>query len=155
MLDVQARCHSRSSSRPTCPGLRSCCHGHRGQPERARRRADGAAHLPDAKGATLYIQEWVPVNPDKEILAASRPVQTKWGQGWLLRQGEELIAIWIDIGPLRASIYTTDQTLLPKEQLLAMAETMGPASNRQVFSFVLKPPQDSKWSRRRRPFEVP
>jgi hypothetical protein len=93
------------------------------------------------KGSTMFIREWVPVNPDKEILAASRPIQTKWGDGWLLRQGERLIAIWVDIGPLRASIYTTDQSVLPKEDLLAVAETMGPASNRQVFDFIVDPPE--------------
>ncbi len=93
------------------------------------------------EGATLFIREWVPVNPDKEVLAASRPIQTKWGQGWLLRQGEALIAIWVDIGPLRASIYTRNQNVLPREELLAVAETMGPASNRQVFDFILNPPQ--------------
>jgi hypothetical protein len=92
-------------------------------------------------GESLFIREWVPVNPDKEILAASRPIQTKWGQGWLLRQGEALIAIWVDIGPLRASIYTRDQSVLPREELLAVAETMGPASNRQVFDFILNPPE--------------
>lgn len=92
-------------------------------------------------GATLFIREWVPVNPDKEILASSRPIETKWGQGWLLRQGEGLMAIWIDIGPLRASIYTGDQDLLPSEKLLAVADTMGPASNRQVFDFLLHPPE--------------
>jgi len=90
---------------------------------------------------TLFVREWVPVNPEKEILAASRPVQTKWGQGWMLRQGEALIAIWVDIGPLRASIYTRDQNVLPREELLAVAETMGPASNRQVFDFLLNPPE--------------
>ncbi len=93
------------------------------------------------KGSTLFIREWVPVNPDKEILAASRPVQTKWGRGWFLRQGEGLIVIWVDVGPLRASIYTTDQSVLPKEELLAAAETMGPASNRQVFDFIVNPPE--------------
>jgi hypothetical protein len=92
-------------------------------------------------GETLFIRQWVPVNPEKEVLAASRPVQTKWGQGWLLRQGEALIAIWVDIGPLRASIYTRDQKVLPREELLAVAETMGPASNRQVFDFLLNPPE--------------
>lgn len=96
---------------------------------------------PTKKGQPLFIRQWVPVNPDKEILAASRPVQTKWGQGWLLKQGEGLIAIWIDIGPLRASIYTPDQRLIDKEHLLAIAETMGPASNRQVFDFVVDPPE--------------
>jgi hypothetical protein len=96
---------------------------------------------PTRKGMPLFIREWVPVNPDKEILAASRPVQTKWGQGWMLRQGEGLIAIWVDIGPLRVSIYTSDQRLIDREHLLAIAETMGPASNRQVFDFILDPPE--------------
>jgi hypothetical protein len=96
---------------------------------------------PAPKGSPLFIRQWVPVNPDKEILAASRPVQTKWGQGWLLKQGEGLIAIWVDIGPLRASIYTSDQRLIDREHLLAIAETMGPASNRQVFDFILNPPE--------------
>jgi hypothetical protein len=93
-----------------------------------------------SKGQTLFIRQWVPVNPEKEILASSRPVETKWGSGWLLRQGEGLIAIWVDIGPLRASIFTSDQTLLSPEELLVVADTMGPASNRQVFNFVLDPP---------------
>ncbi len=97
-----------------------------------------------SNGATLFVREWVPVNPDMEVLASSHPIQTKWGRGWLLKQGEGLGAIWIDIGPLRASIYTPDLTLLAKEQLLAIAETMGPASNRQVFSFVAEPPKISE-----------
>jgi hypothetical protein len=92
-------------------------------------------------GATLFIREWVPINPEKEILAGSRPIQTKWGQGWLLRQGEGLLALWVNIGPLRASIYTTRQDLLSQEKLLAAAETMGPASNRQAFSFIVDPPE--------------
>jgi hypothetical protein len=93
------------------------------------------------KGQTLFIREWVPVNPDKEILASSRPIETKWGPGWMLRQGEDLLAIWIDVGPLRASLYTRDQKLIPRETLLAIAETMGPASNRQVFNFIVNPPE--------------
>ena len=74
-------------------------------------------------------------------MPSSRPIQTDWGQAWFLRQGEGLIAIWINVGPLRASIYTADQKLLSQEQLLAVANTMGPASDRQVFSFVLEPPK--------------
>ncbi len=93
------------------------------------------------EGQTLFIREWVPVNPEKEILAASRPIETKWGPAWMLRQGEDLLAIWVDIGPLRASIYTRDQALIPRETMLAIAETMGPASNRQVFNFIVNPPQ--------------
>jgi hypothetical protein len=93
------------------------------------------------QGQTMYLKEWVPVNPDKEVLASSRPIQTEWGNGWLLRQGTDLIAIWVDIGPLRVSIYTINQDVLPTEELLAAAETLGPASNRQVFSFIVDPPE--------------
>jgi hypothetical protein len=92
-------------------------------------------------GAALFIRQWVPVNPASEILASSRPVVTKWGQGWFLKQGEGLIAMWIDVGPLRASIYTATQEVLSQEELLVVADTMGPASNRQVFDFVLDPPK--------------
>ena len=93
------------------------------------------------KGQPLFIREWVPVSPDLEIMATSRPIQTKWGQGWLLNQAGDLLVLWIDIGPLRTAIMSTNMDLLPAEQLLALAETMGPASNRQVFSFVVDPPE--------------
>lgn len=92
------------------------------------------------KNETLYIQEWVPINPDMETLASSHPIETKWGEGWLLKEGENLAAIWADIGPLRASIYTRDMNVLPVENLLAVANNMGPASNRQVFSFIVDVP---------------
>lgn len=93
------------------------------------------------KGATLFVREWVPVNPDMEILAASRPIETKWGKGWLLAQSETMMALWVDVGPLRASIYTPSVDVLSKEQLLEMAQTLGPPSNQQVFTFVVDPPQ--------------
>jgi hypothetical protein len=95
----------------------------------------------DKKGVSLFIREWVPVNPDMETLASSRPVETKWGKGWLLRQGESLVALWSDIGPMRVSIYTPNPVELPAEQILAIADNMGPASNRQVFSFLLDTPR--------------
>lgn len=96
---------------------------------------------PTPEGASLFIREWVPVNPSLEILAASHPVETKWGRGWLLKQGEDLIALWVDIGPLRVSIFTTNQLLVDKEHLLAIGEALGPASNQQVFSFIVNPPE--------------
>jgi len=90
---------------------------------------------------TLFVRQWVPVNPDKEILAGSRPIQTKWGRGLLLTQGGEgMIALWLDIGPLRVSVYTENTRLVSREQLLNIGETMGPASNIQVFSFSLEQP---------------
>ncbi|RPJ41050.1 MAG: hypothetical protein EHM21_13735, partial [Chloroflexi bacterium] len=91
-------------------------------------------------GPPLFIREWIPVNPDMEILAGSRPVETKWGKGWMLKQDLDLLVLWVSIGPMRASIYTPDQTLIDKEHLLAIGESLGPASNRQVFSFVVNPP---------------
>jgi hypothetical protein len=94
-----------------------------------------------SKNESLYIQEWVPVNPEMETLSSSRPIETKWGKGWLLKEGDALAAIWADIGPLRASIYTRDLKILPVENLLAVANNMGPASNRQVFNFIVEPPK--------------
>jgi hypothetical protein len=91
-------------------------------------------------GSALFVKEWLPVHPAMEILAASRPVQTNWGPGWMLKQGEDLLVIWVDIGPLRASIYTSDLTLVDRDHILAIANNMGPASNRQVFNFVVDPP---------------
>jgi hypothetical protein len=91
-------------------------------------------------GPKLYVHEWVPGNPQRETLANSRPIKTKWGKGWLLQQ-EGLSAVWTDVGPTRTSIYTGDVGKISREQLLAMAESLGPASNRVVFSFVAQPPQ--------------
>jgi hypothetical protein len=90
-----------------------------------------------SNGGTLYLREWVPVNPKLEILAASRPIETKWGRGWLLSQGEDLAALWVDIGPLRVSVYSQSLDQIKKEEILMVADTLGPASNRQVFSFVV------------------
>lgn len=89
------------------------------------------------KGLTVYLREWVPVNPGMEILASSRPIETKWGRGWLLKHGEALGTIWVNVGPMRVSLFTPSVKLLSAEDLLAMAESLGPASNRQVFSFVV------------------
>jgi len=92
-----------------------------------------------AEGATVTLQEWVPVNPSLEILSASRPIVTKWGRAWLLSEGNDLSAIWADVGPTRVSVFTTDLSVLPNENLLALANTLGPASNKQVFSFKAAP----------------
>jgi hypothetical protein len=92
------------------------------------------------KGAPLFIREWLPVHSDQESLNASLPISTKWGPGWLLRQGKGLIALWVDIGPLRASIYSPSQEVVPAEILLAIADTMGPASNLRVTDSLAHPP---------------
>lgn len=93
------------------------------------------------KDDTLFIKQWVPINPDKEVLAGSRPVQTVWGQGWMIDQGDGLVALWVDVGPTRLSIFSPAQKNLNREQILKMAETLGPASSSQVFDFVLDLPE--------------
>ncbi len=92
-------------------------------------------------GATVFIRQWVPGNPAKEVLYGSIPIQTKWGKGWLLSQGTSLSAIWVDIGPLRVSIYTQRVDVLPNERILQIADTLGPPSNQQVFFFSVATPQ--------------
>ncbi len=86
-------------------------------------------------GKSVFLRQWMPVNPEKEILAYSRPIVTKWGSGWLYRQGDTLRAMWIDIGPTRVSVFSGDLDVVPEGQLLAIAETLGPPSNNQVFYF--------------------
>ena len=91
------------------------------------------------KGGIVTVREWVPINPDLEILASSRPIETKWGPGWYLKQGADLAAVWADVGPLRVSLYSQTLDRISGEQLLQAAETLGPASNKQVFTFVVNP----------------
>jgi len=106
------------------------------------------------EGKTVTVQEWVPVNPDLESLAASRPIETKWGRGWFLKQGEDLVAVWTDVGPTRVSVFTTSLDVLPAGKVLAVAETLGPASNKQVFSFDAKPRRIKEMAPPE-PFKVP
>jgi len=98
-------------------------------------------HTP--QGATLFLREWVPVNPDMEVLASSRPIITKWGKGWLLTQGGSLSVVWVDVGPLRVSAYTNHMEVVPRENLVGIANSVGPASARQVFTFSLENPSVS------------
>jgi hypothetical protein len=93
------------------------------------------------KGAAIFIQQWVPANPQIETLSGSRIIETKWGKSWLLTQGTEgLIAVWVDIGPLRVSLASSDRVAVSREQLVLAAETLGLASNMQAFSFVTELP---------------
>lgn len=87
--------------------------------------------------ATLFIKEWLPGNPTLETLANSRPIQTKWGKGWMLTESDVLVALWVDIGPTRVSLYTTRPREITRELILTIAETLGPPSNNQVFYFDL------------------
>ena len=70
-------------------------------------------------------------------LGPSRPSGAKGGCS---SQGDTLNAIWVDVGPLRASLYSPSVKVISKEQLLEMANTLGPASNQQVFYFSVEKP---------------
>jgi len=87
------------------------------------------------KGVVLFLRQWVPANPDMETLVNSRPIETKWGKGWLLTQANSLIALWVDIGPLRVSLSTPNVDIISREQLLLTANTLGLAMDMQVQSF--------------------
>ena len=66
------------------------------------------------KGGVLFIREWVPINPDLEVMATSRPIQTKWGRGWLLNQAGNLLVMWVDVGPLRIAFMSPSLDVLPQ-----------------------------------------
>jgi hypothetical protein len=86
---------------------------------------------------TVFIHQWVPVNPTMETLSGSRVIETKWGKSWLLTEGTDgLIAVWVDVGPLRVSISCPSQTTMTREQLVLAANTLGLVSDLQVYSFV-------------------
>ncbi|NLT42261.1 MAG: hypothetical protein GXX93_06280 [Anaerolineae bacterium] len=92
------------------------------------------------KGATIFIREWVPMDPSLETLSGSRPIQTRWGKGYMLTQSQQsLCALWVDVGPLRTSVYSHNMDQITREQIVGIGNSMGPASNRQVFTFSLEP----------------
>lgn len=94
-----------------------------------------------SKGAALFMYQWVPANPDMETLNGSRIIETKWGKSWLLTEGEDgLIALWVDVGPLRISLYSPNQRYISRQQLVLAANTLGLASNMQVYSFTSQLP---------------
>ena len=96
------------------------------------------------KNAAIHIREWVPGNPALETLNGSRPVETRWGKGYLLTYGGpegvgSMSDIWVDLGQLRISISTGNLDVVSREDLLQMANTLGLASNLQVYNFVSEP----------------
>lgn len=87
------------------------------------------------KGAALFFRQWVPANPDMETLVNSRPIETKWGKGWLLTQARTLVSLWVDVGPLRISVSTHNVDVVSREQILLAANSLGLAMDMQVQSF--------------------
>jgi hypothetical protein len=92
------------------------------------------------KGQTVYVTEWIPAHPELEILENSHPIETSWGKGYLfVPSGNSLGTLWVDVGPLRVSISTNAVTKVKSEDLVRAANTLGLASDLQVFHFVNEP----------------
>jgi hypothetical protein len=93
------------------------------------------------KKSAIFFKQWVPGFPEKEILNNSVPIETNWGKGWLLTQtdGKGMGTIWVDIGQLRVSVSSANLKLVPPAQLLQMANTLGLASEDQVYTFKTDP----------------
>ena len=109
----------------------------------------------NSEGGPLFIRQWVPVNPEMETLVGSRPIETKWGKGWLLTQAKSgLVCLWVDVGPLRISMTTYDLNVITREELVLAASTLGLASNLQAYTFYTELPS-IKGVAPPPPFQVP
>jgi hypothetical protein len=83
---------------------------------------------PTEEGEALYLREWIPLDPSKEILAGSRPVETSWGPGWLRTQGRQLIVLWADVGSVRVSTFANSQEVVSPDEVFRIVSTLTPAS---------------------------
>jgi len=93
------------------------------------------------KKAAIFIRQWVPGNPDLENLVGSFPIETKWGKGYLMEQGKGTVigTVWVMVGPLRIAVQSSNLDVVSKEQLVQIANTMGLASQDQVYTFKMDP----------------
>ena len=96
-----------------------------------------AYHTP--QGAMLFVREWVPGNPEKEILANSRPIETKWGKGWLLSESDTLAALWVCWPNSSVGLYSKCRRAAAREGA-GHCRKPGTGINRQVFTFVVDQP---------------
>jgi hypothetical protein len=92
---------------------------------------------PAQQGAALFARQWVPNDPRREVLAGSRAIATKWGEAALLERAGRLAALWVDVGALRVALYSPNPSAFSAEQLVQIAESLGPVSGRRVST---KPP---------------
>jgi hypothetical protein len=91
-------------------------------------------------GSAIYLTQWIPSNPDLEILNGSHPIETRWGKGYLyVPSGNNLGTVWVDVGPLRVSVSTNKIAVIKQEDLVRSADTLGLASDLQVFHFENEP----------------
>ena len=92
----------------------------------------------ECKGATIFTASGCEDPPWRRYPALA--IETRWGKGYMLTQSQQsLCALWVDVGPLRTSIYSHNMDQITREQIVGIGNSMGPASNRQVFTFSLEP----------------
>ena len=92
------------------------------------------------QGATLFVREWVPGNPDKEILANSRPIRDQVGQGLAIGTKRDAGSAVGGCRPdARFDLYAQRRRAAARESP-GHGRDLGPASNQQVFTFVVDQP---------------
>jgi hypothetical protein len=91
--------------------------------------------------ASVFVSEWIPISPTLETLVRSRPIETKWGRGYLLADPSSgQTTAWADIGALRVAIDSPSGDPVSPEIVLAILNSMGPAANQQVSSMIAEQP---------------
>ncbi len=108
------------------------------------------------KKAAIFFRQWVPGNAEMENLNKSVPIETKWGKGFLMTQGGKsgIGELWVMVGQLRVAIASSNLQICSPEQLLQMANTIGLASEDQVYTFKMDP-LEIHGAAPPAPFEVP
>ncbi|MBI4785501.1 MAG: cupredoxin domain-containing protein [Chloroflexi bacterium] len=86
--------------------------------------------------SAVIVREWMPGRASQETLIGALPIDTKWGKGLLRAESQQTLAVWADIGSVRVGVYSPPGSVLSREELLGILETMGPAANRQVSSYL-------------------
>jgi hypothetical protein len=87
------------------------------------------------RGAALFIREWIPADPGKELQVPARLLGVKWGTGWMMPQGRGMVAIWLDVSSLWSSIYMPYRYLIVRDVPLSTEDPTVSLGKRQVLDF--------------------
>ncbi len=91
------------------------------------------------KGAVISFRQWVPGDLQGDVPNGSRPIETRWGTGWLLTQPAPAGSIRVDIGQLRVAINSSNLEIVGLEEMLQMADTLDLVSDEQSYTFTMEP----------------
>ena len=91
--------------------------------------------------AAIFVSEWMPISPTLETLVGARPIETKWGRGYLLADAQSgLTTVWADVGGLRIAVDSPRGDPVSAETALAIVNSLGPAANQRVSSVIAQKP---------------